>query len=104
MLQSAALRFSRAEVEAITDGLTGLYNHRYLHERLEEELERARRHGGTLSLLFCDCDHFKTYNDDHGHKSGDAALERMAGLFDAPLRDVVGLVTALIDKRGDAAA
>ena len=41
MLQSAAIRFSRAEVEAITDGLTGLYNHRYLHERLEEELERA---------------------------------------------------------------
>ncbi len=42
MLQSAAIRFSRAEVEAITDGLTGLYNHRYLHERLEEELKRAR--------------------------------------------------------------
>ena len=43
MLQSAAIRFSRAEVEAITDGLTGLYNHRYLHERLQEELERAER-------------------------------------------------------------
>ena len=56
MLQVAAIRFSRAEVEAITDGLTGLYNHRYLHERLQEELERARRHEGTLSLLFCDCD------------------------------------------------
>jgi len=36
MLQSAAIRFSRAEVEAITDGLTGLYNHRYLHERLDK--------------------------------------------------------------------
>ena len=43
MLQSAAIRYSRAEVEAITDGLTGLYNHRYLHERLEEELKPARR-------------------------------------------------------------
>ena len=64
MLQAAAIRFSRAEVEAITDGLTGLYNHRYLHERLEEELERARRRSGKLSLLFCDCDEFKTYNDD----------------------------------------
>ena len=72
MLQSAAIRFSRAEVEAITDGLTGLYNHRYLHERLEEELERARRRGSTLSLLFCDCDHFKSYNDAYGHKAGDA--------------------------------
>ena len=42
MLRAATIRFSRAEVEAITDGLTGLYNHRYLHERLEEELERCR--------------------------------------------------------------
>jgi diguanylate cyclase (GGDEF)-like protein/excisionase family DNA binding protein len=87
-LQSAAIRFSRAEVEAITDGLTGLYNHRYLHERLDEELERARRHDGKLSLLFCDCDHFKTYNDDHGHKSGDAALERIARIIETCSRRV----------------
>ena len=45
MLRAAAIRFSRAEVEAMTDGLTGLYNHRYLHERLQEELERAQRQG-----------------------------------------------------------
>ena len=83
MLQVAAIRFSRAEVEAITDGLTGLYNHRYLHERLQEELERARRHEGTLSLLFCDCDHFKIYNDSHGHKAGDAALGRIARIIEA---------------------
>jgi diguanylate cyclase (GGDEF)-like protein len=87
-LQSAAIRFSRAGVEAITDGLTGLYNHRYLHERLEEELERGRRHDGKLSLLFCDCDHFKAYNDDHGHKSGDAALERIARIIETCSRRV----------------
>ena len=86
MLQSAAIRFSRAEVEAITDGLTGLYNHRYLHERLEEELERARRRASTLSLLFCDCDQFKIYNDDYGHKAGDAALERVARIIEANSR------------------
>jgi diguanylate cyclase (GGDEF)-like protein len=83
MLQSAAIRFSRAEVEAITDGLTGLYNHRYLHERLEEELVRAQRRESTLSLLFCDCDQFKRYNDDHGHKAGDAALARIARIVEA---------------------
>jgi diguanylate cyclase (GGDEF)-like protein len=88
MLQSAAIRFSRAEVEAITDGLTGLYNHRYLHERLEEELKRARRRKSTLSLLFCDCDHFKTYNDDHGHKAGDAALAGIARRIEACSRRV----------------
>ena len=86
MLQSAAIRFSRAEVEAITDGLTGLYNHRYLHERLEEELERARRRASTLSLLFCDCDQFKIYNDDYGHKAGDAALARVARIIEANSR------------------
>jgi diguanylate cyclase (GGDEF)-like protein len=81
MLQAAAIRFSRAEVEAITDGLTGLYNHRYLHERLEEELDRAR-HQGKLSLLFCDCDRFKAYNDRYGHKAGDAALARIARIIE----------------------
>jgi diguanylate cyclase (GGDEF)-like protein len=86
MLQSAAIRFSRAEVEAITDGLTGLYNHRYLQERLQEELARAGRRGTTLSLLFCDCDHFKSYNDDHGHKAGDLALSRIARVLEANSR------------------
>lgn len=88
MLQSAAIRFSRAEVEAITDGLTGLYNHRYLHERLEEELERAARHETTLSLLFCDCDCFKAFNDAYGHKAGDAALTRIARIIEARSRRI----------------
>ena len=88
MLQSAAIRFSRAEVEAITDGLTGLYNHRYLHERLQEELERAERRDSKLSLLFCDCDDFKTYNDTYGHKAGDAALGRIARIIEACARRI----------------
>ena len=86
MLRAAAIRFSRAEVEAITDGLTGLYNHRYLHERLEEEIERCGHRGDELSVLFCDCDHFKEYNDLHGHKAGDAALARIARIFEANSR------------------
>ena len=88
MLQSAAIRFSRAEVEAITDGLSGLYNHRYLHERLDEELKRARRRKSPLSVLFLDCDHFKTYNDSHGHKAGDAALGRIARIIERSSRRV----------------
>jgi len=88
MLQAAAIRFSRAEVEAITDGLTGLYNHRYLHERLEEELERARRRGSSVSLLFFDCDEFKRYNDLYGHKAGDAALARIARITEGCSRRV----------------
>jgi diguanylate cyclase (GGDEF)-like protein len=88
MLQAAAIRFSRAEVEAITDGLTGLYNHRYLHERLEEELDRVRRGHGELSLLFFDCDEFKRYNDAHGHKAGDDALERIGRIAETCSRRI----------------
>ena len=88
MLQAAAIRCSRAEVEALTDGPTGLYNHRYLHERLEEELERARRRTHTLSLLFCDCDHFKAYNDTYGHKAGDDALAHIARIIESCSRRV----------------
>ena len=112
MLQAAAIRFSRAEVEAITDGLTGLYNHRYLHERLEEELERARRGGGKLSLLFFDCDEFKGYNDAYGHKAGDAALGRIARITEACSRRIdlaaryggEEFVLVLIDTDNDGAA
>jgi diguanylate cyclase (GGDEF)-like protein/excisionase family DNA binding protein len=88
MLQATAMRFSRAEVEAITDGLTGLYNHRYLHERLGEELRRADRLQHRLSLLFCDCDNFKVYNDLYGHKAGDEALARIARHMEAASRRV----------------
>jgi diguanylate cyclase (GGDEF)-like protein/excisionase family DNA binding protein len=86
MLQSAAMRYNRAEVEAITDGLTGLYNHRYLHERLEEELRRSKRRGTPLAVLFCDCDHFKEYNDAYGHKAGDDALAQIARILEAGSR------------------
>ena len=63
---------------AITDGLTGRYNHRYLFERLEREVERSKRTNLVVSLLMVDVDHFKRYNDRWGHLAGDAAL-RMVG-------------------------
>jgi diguanylate cyclase (GGDEF)-like protein len=88
ILKSATIRFSRAEVEAITDGLTGLYNHRYVQERLEEELDRARRYDDTVSLLFIDCDEFKQFNDTYGHKIGDVALSRIARILESCSRRV----------------
>jgi len=81
-LQEAAVRLSRAEVDAITDGLTGLYNHRYLHERLAEELDRALREGFSASLLCCDLDSFKDYNERHGHAAGDDALRSTARILE----------------------
>jgi len=81
-LQRAAVRLSRAEIDAITDGLTGLYNHRHLHERLAEEIGEPGRGGRTLSLLFCDLDFFKDYNDRHGHAAGDEALRATARIIE----------------------
>jgi diguanylate cyclase (GGDEF)-like protein/excisionase family DNA binding protein len=88
MLETAASRLSRAEIDAITDGLTGLYNHRYLHDRLSEELERARAEGSRLTLLFCDLDHFKDYNDQLGHSTGDRALRAVARIIEQCIRRV----------------
>jgi diguanylate cyclase (GGDEF)-like protein len=78
MLQAASVRWSRAELEAITDGLTGLYNHRYLQVRLDEEIERACVEGGELAVLFIDLDQFKVFNDSRGHTAGDEVLRRVA--------------------------
>jgi len=68
------------------DGLTGLYNHRYLHERLEEELARAKRYGHNLSLLMIDIDHFKFYNDTYGHLMGDRVLKELAEVLKMQIR------------------
>jgi diguanylate cyclase (GGDEF)-like protein len=67
------------EALAITDGLTGLYNHRHFQETLDKEIRRCEREGRMLSLLLLDLDHFKQYNDRFGHTEGDAALRRVAG-------------------------
>jgi diguanylate cyclase (GGDEF)-like protein len=63
---------------AVTDGLTGLYNHRHFHERLALEVERSQRSGLPLSLLMLDVDHFKQFNDAYGHPAGDEVLRQLA--------------------------
>jgi diguanylate cyclase (GGDEF)-like protein len=72
---------SRLAQLAVTDGLTGLYNHRHFHERLSLEVERSARNGLPLSLLMVDVDHFKHYNDHHGHPAGDEVLRQVARLL-----------------------
>src|SRR5690606_2793682 len=66
---------------AVTDGLTGLFNHRHFHERLSLEAERSQRNGLPMSLLMIDVDHFKHYNDQHGHPAGDELLRQLARLM-----------------------
>lgn len=66
---------------SVTDALTGLHNRRSLDEVLRKEIARARRSHTPLSLILLDIDHFKRYNDAHGHPAGDQALRQSARLI-----------------------
>lgn len=85
IIENAATR-RQMEVFAVTDGLTQLPNHRCFQDRLEEEISRARRTQKPLSLLILDIDHFKKFNDSHGHPFGDAVLRHFAGIIERCLR------------------
>lgn len=84
---------AHAQVErlAITDGLTGIYNHRRFQERLQEEFVRNARHPEPFSILMIDIDFFKKINDTFGHPAGDAVLKVIAKLLAKMIRklDVV---------------
>jgi diguanylate cyclase (GGDEF)-like protein len=84
---NVALSDKNEELEKLstTDGLTGLNNRRHLNEALANEVARARRLGHRFAILMIDIDHFKEYNDSHGHQAGDRLLTRLGALF----RDVI---------------
>lgn len=73
---------------SVTDGLTGLANHRFLINRLIEEGMRADANGGEFAVLMADVDHFKQYNDEFGHPAGDEVLKRVADLLRESVRDI----------------
>ncbi len=63
---------------ATTDGLTELYNHRYFQEQMQMFCINAKRYETSFSLIIIDIDHFKNFNDNFGHQSGDAVLRQVA--------------------------
>jgi diguanylate cyclase (GGDEF)-like protein/PAS domain S-box-containing protein len=67
--------------QAIRDPLTGLYNRRYLYEMLERETARAQRDNYPISVAMIDIDHFKDFNDKHGHQAGDEILMALGNLL-----------------------
>lgn len=75
-----------AERLAVTDGLTGVFNRRYLDTTLDEELSRAGRHGRPLTIAMIDIDHFKRFNDAHGHQAGDRLLRDLTKLMGQNVR------------------
>lgn len=86
-----AYRYQGARELMYTDDLTGLYNHRYLHVALDQEIRRASRYGLEFSLVFIDLDFFKNINDGHGHLAGSKALREVADLLRKSVREVDSL-------------
>jgi len=82
------LRAGREELEriSITDSLTGIYNRKYLNEKLAAHVTYARDAHSIFSILMIDVDHFKAYNDTFGHVAGDKVLSRLGPLLKAQMR------------------
>lgn len=85
---SNSLAYLKIKELAITDGLTGLYNYRYFHERLSEALARSDRFPEKVSLILVDVDRFKQLNDTHGHQAGDTILKSLAKAISEELRRI----------------
>ncbi len=84
---SNAEMYENTKKMSLTDAMTHLYNYRYLEQRMNEELKRARRSSMSVSVLMIDIDHFKNYNDQLGHQAGDEALRIVAQLLQNTLRE-----------------
>jgi diguanylate cyclase (GGDEF)-like protein len=91
VIENARLHETLRE-QATTDPLTGLHNHRHIHERLDEEFARASRSGRLLAVMMLDMDNLKFFNDTCGHLVGDESIRFAAGLFSKALRasDILG--------------
>jgi diguanylate cyclase (GGDEF)-like protein/putative nucleotidyltransferase with HDIG domain len=79
-IENASL-YEKSQLRAVTDPLTGLYNHGHFQEALEHEVRRCERYGERFSLLMMDLDHFKGVNDRFGHPRGDHMLRRVAAIL-----------------------
>ncbi len=86
---SNAILYGQIQEAANRDGLTGLYNRAFYEVQMSENFRRSQRYGRPLSLLVLDIDHFKLFNDEHGHQVGDAVLKHVANLLREQMR--VGL-------------
>jgi diguanylate cyclase (GGDEF)-like protein len=79
--------FKKVKHNAITDGLTGLYNHYQFYTRLKLEIEKAKAENYQLFLLMIDIDRFKSFNDQFGHMIGDQVLSEVAKTIQSNIRE-----------------
>jgi diguanylate cyclase (GGDEF)-like protein/PAS domain S-box-containing protein len=96
LIQQLEVEKQTAQLNAITDSLTGLPNRRYFDQALLKEIRRYKRTGNSLSLIMLDVDHFKKYNDRYGHVAGDECLRQIGSV----LRQLVGRATDIVARYG----
>ncbi|HWR87441.1 MAG TPA: GGDEF domain-containing protein [Acidiferrobacterales bacterium] len=87
LLSSLRQQLLEVSIQASTDPLTGLFNRRYLYERIRGEMQRARRYNHPLTLICIDVDDFKDINDQHGHVFGDAVLRGVGEVLHGHVRE-----------------
>src|SRR5438046_2317184 len=76
----------QAQKLSVTDSVTGLPNHRYFHTRFDEEMEKTKDTGGSITVMMINLDRFKVYNDSFGHAAGDLALQAAARTISSTMR------------------
>ncbi|MCK4234370.1 sensor domain-containing diguanylate cyclase [candidate division WOR-3 bacterium] len=86
-LEKAKL-YQETKALSIRDGLTGAFNHKHFQEKLIKELQRAKRSGNHFSLLMFDIDHFKGFNDNYGHQTGDRVLKHISEIIMNNVRSI----------------
>ena len=86
-LEKAKL-YQETKALSIRDGLTGAFNHKHFQEKLIKELQRAKRSGNPFSLLMFDIDHFKGFNDNYGHQTGDRVLKHISEIIMNNVRSI----------------
>ena len=86
LLSSLRQQLLEVSIQACTDPLTGLFNRRYLYERIQGEMQRARRYNHPLTLICIDVDDFKMINDQHGHVFGDSVLHGVGEVLHGHIR------------------
>lgn len=79
-------RYHQTQQDAVSDWLTGIYLKNYFYTLMEKEILRARRLDERFSIFFFDIDHFKVYNDTHGHLAGDALLKELVEVVSSLIR------------------
>ncbi len=87
-IQQQARQMQSFEAEARTDGLTGIANRRAFDDFTRRQQSEFQRHGRPVSVLMMDVDHFKKFNDTHGHQAGDEVLKGVARVLTEAMRDV----------------